>query len=793
MLKNNIKIAWRNLTKRKGLTFINITGLSLGFACSVLIFLFVDHHLNYDGFHANSDRIYRGVTEIIQDDIRYLPSVPPGFAHAFRTDYDFAEKVAKIVRWDNELVTLDGDKKLKADVAFVEPEFLEIFNFPLLIGQQDNILKSPNTAVITEGMAKRLFDSQSPIGQTFKLGAEEIITVVGVLKDLPKATMFDTEILLSFSTISAFDAWASEENWNGITTNLQCFTLLHPGQNIDQVEQSIASFVTKYLPKRSENKYKYKLQPLSEIHFDSTYSEGMNANLIWIFSLIGLFLIVIAAINFINISSAQSLTRSKEVGIRKVSGSQRGHLFWQFIAETFIITLLSLLLGLGLSSLVLPNLNSLFGLELSVYGLFQWKFITLVCMLLVGTTVLAGSYPGMLLARIIPALALKGKLTNKDMGGYITRKVLVITQFSISLVLIIGTFVVSKQINYAIHSDLGFDREGIVTIALPDTPLFTELDEMKYRVSNFAGVEGITACYATPGAAEHNFRSNLNFNNNPERENFSIIAKIGDEHYLKTFGLKLIAGRNFNQKDSVDAVVVNAMLATKLGLQSPDELVGKPISIDGRFIQATIVGVLEDFHDQNFHGEINPIYVAPVHDEYNTLAVKINLQSAQTVLSQIEEEWLQLYPDYIFEYNFLDESVASMYESEQQFLSLTKVFSFMAIFIGCLGIYGLILFFVIQKTKEIGIRKVLGSNVFQILILLVKEYFQLIIIAGVIATPVSWYLMDGWLENYAYRTELSWWIFALAIVILLGITLLTIGHQAVKAALTNPVKSLRTE
>ena len=791
MLRNYFKIAWRNLMKRKGFAFINILGLALGFGCCMIIFLFVNHHLKFDNFHNNPDRIYRVVTEEHRDNIDYDISVPPGFAYSFKTDYDYVEKIARIVNWDDQLISFDKNIKLKEDVAFVEQDFFDIFNFPQ-INNNKTLLTEPNTALVTESTARKLFGNENPINKTFQLENQEFITIIGVLKDLPETTLIEGDFFISYKTLDKYDRFLySNTEWRGINSSLQCFTLLRPGQNIKQIEANISGYAKKYRPD-SKSVHHYKLQPLSDVHFNADYG-GISLKILWIFSLIGFFLLVIAGINFINISTAQSVNRSKEIGVRKVLGSFRTHLFWQFMTETFIITLLALLVGVGISVLALPHFNTVFNLELSLTELLSFKFFAFTIVLLLGISLLAGSYPGMLMSRIAPILALKGKLTQKDTGGLLTRKVLVVTQFVISIVLIIGAIIINKQIKYAINSDLGYEKSGVVMVTLPSSLDKVQLKSLKNRIMQFPGIEGITACYASPGAGDSQWGTSIQYNNRPEDETFSIQTKIADEDYLNTFDLKLVAGRNFYTKDSVYEIVVNTMLAKKLGIESPDKLLGKSIKVAGGMVNGTIVGVIEDFHDRDFHETVNPVYIAPVTNNYRELAIKLNTNNIKASLDHIEKQWSGNFPDFIFEYDFLEERVSELYESEQQFLSLTRLFSSLAIFIGCLGIYGLILFFVSQKTKEIGIRKVLGGNVLHILGLVIQDFMKLILIAGLIASPLAWYFMSKWLQNYEYKTNISWWIFVLAIGIVMCITFLTICHQAIKAARTNPVKSLRTE
>ena len=795
MFKNYLKIAWRGLKKRRGFSLINVLGLSLGFGCSILVFLFVQHHLQFDNFHHNSDRIYRFNTEEHRDIVDYEPAIPPGFANAFRQDYDYAEIVAKSADRDDFLFIIDnpnGKKQLKADIAFTEAGFFKIFNYPLLNGSNDAPITEPNTALITEQLAKRMFGDADPINKTFVLQNTETIRVTGVLRDLPKTTLTQAEAFISFETLKSYDGFMSTESWSGINSALHCYALMHPNQNIAQIEEELQGYVQKYRPDK-KNVHHYKIQPLSNIHFDARYGGAIDPKTLWIFSLIGFFILIVASINFINISTAQSINRSKEVGVRKVLGSYKGQLFWQFMVETFLISLFALILGIAICLLFLPSFNSVFDLELSLVGILNPRFLGFVLALLAVVTLLAGSYPGLLLARIAPVLALKRKLSQKDTGGYLTRKTLVVTQFVISIVLIIGSIVVGKQLNYAISSDLGFEKDGIVMVEIPDELDPIRLKGLKERIAQNANIEKITACFASPGAGNNSWGTSVKFNGRPESEDFNLLVKAGDKDYLDVFGLRIVAGRSFYEKDSVDEVLVNENFVRKVGFENLGDVLGKPVNINGGLTKGNIVGVVEDFHDTDFSEKINPIFIAPVPYLYTELAIKINLQNANSALSHVEKEWSAVFPDYIFEYAFLDDRVAELYETEQRFLSLVGIFSGIAIFIGCLGIYGLILFFVVQKTKEIGVRKVLGGSVKHIVGLVMQDFFKLIAIAGIIATPVAWYVLNRWLENFEYKTAINWWIFVLAVGIVMVITLLTISYQALKAAMANPVKSLRTE
>ncbi|UII77712.1 ABC transporter permease [Flagellimonas sp. HMM57] len=794
MLRNYIRIAWRNLLKRKVFTAINILGLAIGFGSSILIYLFLSYHLSFDKFHANSDRIYKMVTEERTDDIEYDASVPPAFAKTFREEYDYAEKVAKIVTRFGFLLNVEENgqtEKFKEDVYFVEEDFFRIFNFPLLDGSNNISLSAPNTAVITEGMALKMYGSVDVIGKTFVLENDKTVEITGVLKNLPKTTFLENGVFISFENLIDFFEFAAEESWGGITSNLECYALLKPNQNIDAIETALLELPKKHRPK-SKNKHTYKLQSLSDVHFDPLYG-GLDPVLLWVFAVIGLFLITIACINFINISTAQAFYRSKEIGVRKVLGSFKQHLFWQFLSETFVISLFAILLGIGLALIFLPSLNSLFELELSWKALLDYKFIGFMLIVLVIVAFLSGSYPGILMSRIVPVLALKGKLSHNDTGGANTRKVLVVAQFAISITLIAATLIISRQIDYAVNTDLGFDKESIVMVEIPTEVENIKLNSLKERLAQVPGVESVSACLGSPGAADNNWGTSVTYNNRPESEEFGIQVKMADENYLKTFDIPLVTGRNFFKSDTITEVLVNEKFGEKLGLASPEELLGKRLEANGGDVSGTIVGVVKNFHHASFNDKIEPVFIGPRTDYYGEIALKINLKNTQATLAQVEEHWSDTFSGYIYEYRFLDERVAEQYESEQRYLSLSKVFSALAILIGCLGLYGLILFFVGLRTKEIGIRKVLGSNVANILALFTADFFKLILIAGILATPIAWYLMEQWLQGYTYRTEIHWWYFAIAIVAIMIVTLITISYQTLKVAVTSPVKSLRTE
>ncbi|MDC6366937.1 MULTISPECIES: ABC transporter permease [Flavobacteriaceae] len=794
MFKNHLKIAWRSLFKRKVFTVINILGLAIGFGSSILIFLFLSYHLSFDNFHENSDRIYRVVTEEHRDIIDYEASVPPAFAKVFRENYQYAEKVAKIANWEDYQLNVGEEhnqKAFKEDAVFAEADFFDIMTFPLLNVLGDRSLEEPNTAYISEGMAQKLFGSKEVLGKTFLFDNKETIEIIGVLKNRPKTSLITEEIFISFNTIKKFNDFVGEETWGGISSSMQCFALLHPNQDIASIEEVLLELPKQHRP-NSKNRHEYKLQPLSDIHFNANYG-GMNSGLLWIFAIIGMFLIVIACINFINISTAQAFYRSKEIGIRKVLGSFRYHLFWQFLSETFVISFFAIALGLLMAILFLPSFNTLFELELTAKSLLDYKFFAFVIVVLALVSFLSGSYPGILMSRIVPVLALKGKLKHNNTGGSTTRKVLVVAQFTISIILIVATIIISKQIDYAVNGDLGFNSDSIVMVSIPEDKDVVQIKSLKDRISGIPGVSEVSICLTSPGGSINSLGTSFKYSNRPEYEEFSIQFKSMDKDYLKTFDIPLVAGRNFFERDSITEVIVNEKVGEKLGVYPVEELIGKQVTANGGYIKATIVGVVSNFHDTDFTEEISPVLMAYEPGWFDEIAIKMDMHNTKHILDQIDDYWSDTFAGYTYEPRFLDDRVMEQYETEQRYLTLSKVFSALAIFIGCLGLYGLILFFVGLRTKEIGIRKVLGSNVANILGLFSADFFKLILIAGIVATPIAWYLMEQWLQGYTYRTEIHWWVFAFAIVSIMIITFATISYQTLKVALSSPVKSLRTE
>ncbi|MDB5159014.1 MAG: FtsX-like permease family protein [Mucilaginibacter sp.] len=791
MIKNYFKIAWRNLKRNKAYAFISVTGLALGVTCGILIFTLISYHLSFDNFHKNSDRVYRFYTEWHDETVGKASAVPQPMGKAYRANFNLSEKTARIISFSRTLITLPGKdiKKFeeKDGVAFTEPEYFDILNFPLVQGDKKNILAKPNQALITENIAKKYWGTSNAIGNIIRLDNKISFTVTGILKDLPANTDRKQEIYVSYANLDEYTDKGREQNWGGVYSGSQAFTLLKPNVSVERVNTALAQLVKMNFKGRDAKVWNFKIQPLSDIHFNADLDGYADRKYLWALFFIGLFLIITACVNFVNLATAQALNRAKEVGIRKVLGSLPHQLFWQFIAETALITLVATIAAVILAEVSLPMINNLFQSKMQFNWALLGPFILVITLIVV---FLSGSYPGLVLARFQPILALKSKLSQKHIGGFSLRRVLVVVQFSISQVLIIGTIIVVTQLHYSQNTDLGFNKNAIVMVPLPTDDL-SKMNTLLNRFNEINGVEKTTLCYSAP-AAQSNSTTGVNYDHRAEDEHWGINVKAGDVNYLSLFGLKLVAGRNFFQADTTRELLVNETFVKKLNLK-PNDVIGKILSIDGRHTTAPIVGVVKDFYNYSFHTEISPICISPNYHNYSNVALKINMHSANSSLASIEKIWNNTFPEELYSYSFLDDSIAKFYEMDNILLKLIEAFAAIAILIGCLGLYGLVSFMAVRKTKEIGVRKVLGASIQHILWLFGKEFCKLLLIAFFIAAPIAWWAMNNYLKDFVYKISIGPSIFLLSIASTFIIAAITVGYRATVAAVTNPVKSLRSE
>lgn len=798
MLTNYIKIAFRNLLRNKSYAFINIAGLSLGLTCAMLIFALVRYHFSIDKHHSKYENTYRIVSEFVSregGENFHSPGVPYPLGKAVLTDFPNIENLSMTELAEDYFEAIPSangeDKKFKETLegAFVEPSFFKIFDYEWIQGGFEE-LKNPNTVVISEKNALKYFGSTDVIGKIIKHNGRLSLKVVGIFKDYKDNTDFAYEVMPSYSSLKEYYG-SINDNFGSTNSSTRCVVSLNEKFTKANWDKLMPAFVKKYRP--DEAKYiHYVMQPLKEIHFSEDYG-GINKNLILSLFAIGIFLIITASINFVNLATAQALKRSKEVGVRKVLGSSKAQLFWQFMAETAMITIASLLI-----SIVLFQFGEKIAREY-LDGAFKFTFyfdasvILYVTLIILAVIVLSGAYPALVLAGFQPVMALKGKISTQQVGGFSVRRSLVVVQFAISQMLIIGMAVVTSQLSYFQNKDLGFKKESILTISLPFMPKqdVVKMNTFKNLASAVPDVEKISFSMSGPPQSGWVNSTSLRFDNRLEDEKWSTQAKSIDANYLDLYGIKLVAGRNLYPADSIREVIVNEAFAKKLNFKDPAKIIGKKMDARGRNVE--IVGVVKDFHQQSLAQTIEPLYMTTLATNYYFVNVKLRSANFQKVIKTLEKSFNQVYPESYFNHQFVDEAIQRAYQEEETMGKLINFFALIAILIGCLGLYGLVSFMAAQKTKEIGIRKVLGASIGNILVMFGKEFAQLIIIAFVIAAPAAWWIMNAWLQNYEYRISIGVGIFILSISITILIASFTVGYQSIRAALANPVKSLRTE
>jgi putative ABC transport system permease protein len=802
LLLNHVKIAWRNLTRRRAYTAINLLGLGLGIGCATLVFALVRYHLSFDTFHADTDRIFRVVTEQHRDQVSYTAGTPAPLGDRFRADFSFAEHTARAIVLTEQAIAVKVGREVRkfnepTGIACVEPDFFRIFHFPLVQGSA--ALAEPNTLLLSERLARKYFGTTNVVGKTLRWKNEVDLRIVGVLTDPPATTDLPYELYTAFQTIKAskdgFLQWlVSPDSWGGIYTDSYCFVKLKPGVSATTVERALIPFADKYRnAKAAKNRFnRYRLQPLRDVHFNADFGGRVQKKYLLTLGLLGLMLIVTACLNFINLATAQALGRSKEVGVRKVLGGQRQQLLGQFLAETALLVGCASVLGYAVAEATLPFVNDWFRARIDLNLLGNGALGPFLLGLAALVTLLAGTYPGLVLAGFQPIVALRGHIGRRHVGGFSLRQVLVAGQLVIAQLLIIGTLVVTQQMRYAEQTDLGFSKEAVVLLPIPDV---NNIGALRNQLAQLPAVRGLTMCAATP-ASNHNFTTGFEYDNRPDREAYPINIKHADEHYLGTFSIRLVAGRNFAPSEKTGEYLINETTVRKLGLPSAAAALGKPMRANGE--PGRIVGVVKDFHNLSFHEAIEPVCITPEKGQYQTCAVKLNLadvpgRGTAATLAALERTWNAVYADYPYSYEFLDDHIGRFYEQESLILRLIQVFAFIAILIGCLGLYGLVSFVVVQRTKEIGVRKVLGASVAGIVWQLDRQFVGLVLVAFVLAAPLASWAMNAWLAGFTYRIALGPGTFGLAVLSTLGLTGLVVGYQSLRAALMNPVKSLRSE
>jgi putative ABC transport system permease protein len=792
MIQNFFKIALRNLMRYKSYALLNVAGLSLGIACSIVIFLLVRFHLNVDGYHKKADHIYRMVTRLKFEQEIPTSGVQNPFLTAFKNYFPEIKQTTHARFRNQPLISVGGQdgtapQKFKEDksVCQVDPDFFSIFDYQWLKGSPEE-LSAPFTAAITQKLATKYYGDKDPIGQTFLYNNWREIKVIGLLADVPDNTDIQSNIFMSYATYLASDA-GDKEHWGGIGSSNQVYFILPEGVSAADIQARMPEFSKKYIAK-DPHIYEYVLQPLRDIHFDTEFGGGAPKHIVWALALVGLFLLIAACINFVNMATAQALHRTREVGIRKVVGSGRGLIFGQFMTETCVITLLSTVLAVLLTYMALPSVRTLTKTEvfLQINDPSLWVFLF---GLMVLTTLLAGFYPSLIISGFRPAVAIKGESLASQSGGFNIRRALVVAQFAVCQLLVITALVIGGQMQFIKNADLGFNPDAVINLPLPDSDNPAKLSSLRAQLGQITGVQMISFNEDAPAADNHN-TTDCMFDNRTEQEPWMIKTKPGDDQYLHIFDLQLVAGRNVLPADSLREVLLTETAVRKLGVNTPADVIGKRIRIWGKW--AEVAGVVRDFHSRSLQESIEPVVILPASNAYSNISLKIDLSRKESVVQAVEQVWNTAFPKDFFEYSFVDEQIANFYELEDVLLKLIRFFCGVAIFIACLGLYGLVAFLALRKSKEIGVRKVLGASEFSILAIFGKEFGLLLLIGFVLAAPLGYWAMQEWLNGYTYRISFGAGILLASIGFSAVIALITVAFQSLKAAYTNPVKSLRS-
>lgn len=806
MIKNYIKIAWRNIIRRKGYSAINIAGLGIGIAACLLIFVVIKYELSFDTFQPNFKNIYRVVTNIKRPDgMDYNPGTANPAATALRLDLPQA-KIGALESSYGSQITIPSntgnavnDKKFTEDVGvvFIEPQFFDVFKWNWLTGNA-SVLNEPDMVVLNKSSATKYFGNwQNAVGKIIKMDNLLTLKVAAIVDDAPNNSDFPFRVMVSYTSWKEHPRDYNYSNdWNGLGSSHQVYMALPANVSVDQINAQLKISSLKNFGVKRVHVRTMVLQPLSEVHFDKRYSNSLGDHItsmatLRTLSFIGLLIIVMAAINFINLSTAQSVGRSKEVGIRKVLGSTRPQLILQVIFETGIIVTSAVAFAVVIAKFALPYLSNIASVPQSI-GIFNISCLLFLICTTITVIVLSGLYPALVVSGFKPVLALKNKITAASVGGIPLRRALVVAQFAISQLLIIGTIVAVNQMDYVNKADLGFNKEAVLVIpGYTDSISLQKMEAFKLQLLQNPQVKSVSFI-SDPPSSENNSSTNFAFNRASKDVDFDIFIKEGDADYFKTFGLQFVAGKGYEPSDTLRQAVVNETLMHRLGIQAPQQMIGKSIRIGGG-IWATITGVVKDFKTNSLRESIKPIVIFPHKALEGEAAVKIETKNLTGTVSYIQKLWESTYPEYAYNAFFLDDNIAQFYKQEDQLALVYKIFAGIAIFISCLGLYGLVSFMALQRTKEVGIRKVLGASVSSIVYLFSKEFLALIIISCIIAIPAAWYFMSGWLQTFAYRISLNAWIFVVAVTVSVIIAWLTVGYKAAKAALVNPVKSLRSE
>ncbi|MFN7116218.1 MAG: ABC transporter permease [Saprospiraceae bacterium] len=789
MFSNYLKIALRNMSKHKGYTIINLLGLTTGITICFLIFLWVQDEVVYDKFHTKADRIYRTLWKAKYGDNEWeIPLVPVPVAPTLEREFPEVEKATQFYAGGFTLKKED-DFLREQNVLFIDEDFFDVFTVKTISGDPKNAMTDPNAIILTPESAKRYFNDENPVGKTLQRNDGKLLRVAGVVEKFPAQSHFHFEFLSALKNLQFVEE--RRDHWSSAA--VYTYFTLKPGASIVALDKKMQDYVNKNVAdeyNKPGDFTSFPSQALLDIHLRSNLETELEPNgnitYVYLFSIIGFIILTLACINFVNLATARALTRAREVGIRKVLGSARAQLIRQFFMESFAYVMLSVIAAVLIANIILPFFNNFTDKALEINFLNSPILLAVLAVITSVVTILSGAFPALFLSSFIPAKVLKSQLTVTNGKDWL-RKTLVVMQFCVSTALIIGTIVVLRQLNFVQNQRLGFDKEHILVIDRAHA-LGEKYDVFLQQLRNHPKIEQVTAATSFPGKG---FDSSIFRPEQPANYTETSLSYAGvDEYYVDALKLELTQGRNFSGALASDssAFLLNETAAKALGWDNP---IGK--ELDFGVLKGPVVGVVKDFHFESLHHEVKPIVLMRTPWKSPYLAVRFKAGNVSESVAAVQNLWKALSISAPMEFTFLDEDYQKLYEKEQYMAEVFVVFSILAIVIACLGLFGLSAYVAYQRTKEIGIRKVLGANVVDVVLLLSKDFLQLVFIAALLAVPLAWWAMTKWLEDFAYRTPLSWWIFVAAMVAALGIALLTVSFQAIRVALANPVHALKNE
>jgi len=796
MIENYLKIALRNLQRHKGYSLINIAGFAIGMACCLLILLYVRHELSFDRYHKDVERVCRIVMESrSQTANRVFALVSPNVAPALKTDYPQVEYAARVLQVGSRLVRRKDTFFYENRFMLADQELFDVLTFQFIQGNQKGALTRPNTLVVSQRMAIKYFGNTNPLGETLEINQREY-EITGVVKDSPENTHLKYDLIASLETLKD---WEEMSNW--FSTLFYTYLKFRPGVNVQEFSQQVSRLAHKYVGEKFERwgfTYHYFLQPLSSIHLHShlrgeTEPPG-NPVYITIFSFVGLFILIIACLNFISLSTARAANRAKEVGLRKVAGAQKFQLIGQFLGESLLVAFLSLGLAMVISRLAIPLLNELTGISLSFDALLMpWVLLSLIGGAVL-VSIAAGLYPAFVLSAFRPTVTLKGT-SSVGTKGFALRTVLVVVQFAISVMLIIGTLTMYKQFDFMKNQHLGFEKEQKLILSLRGGIKIQEnFESVKDMFSKHSSVTGVTVSSHVPGRGVATFGASLV--GEEDDMNQPMCHMYFDDDFIPEYGIDMVAGRAFQKEmktDFMGAFLINEAAVKAFGWSRPEEALGKRLKTGYGGRVNPIIGVTKNFHYRGLQSEVEPLVMEFLPSTFNYITLSIDISDLKDTLASVRSQWKALWPGNPFEHFFLDTDFDQQYRADEQIGNIFGIFTFLGLFIACLGLLGLASFTAESRTKEIGIRKVLGASVREIVVLLSRQFTKWILMANCIAWPVAYYFMDRWLKNFAFRIDMGVWTFVLSGFFVLSIAILTVCYQTIKAAIANPVDSLRYE